>query len=51
MYDTVQADEVMADLQANGYLTDAGLTFLGVTAAKQAEQDFIQAEKELPHAH
>jgi hypothetical protein len=51
MYDTVQADEVMADLQANGYLTDAGLTFLGVTAAKQAEQDFIQAEKELPRAH
>ena len=51
MYPKEQADEVFGELREWGYVTDTGLTFVGVTAAKQAEQDFIEAEKELPHAH
>jgi len=51
MYPKEQADEVFAQLREWGYITDTGLTFVGVTAAKQAEQEFIEAEKELPRAH
>jgi tRNA splicing endonuclease len=51
MYSQEQADEVFAQLREWGYITDTGLTFMGVTAAKQAERDFIEAEKELPRAH
>jgi tRNA splicing endonuclease len=51
MYPKEQADEVFVQLREWGYITDTGLTFVGVTAAKQAEQEFIEAEKELPHAH
>ena len=51
MYPKEQADEVFAQLLEWGYITDAGLTFVGVAAARQAEQEFIEAEKELPRAH
>ena len=46
MYERPQAEQVLADLRTGGYVTDNGLTMIGVQAAKEAEAEFIKAGEE-----
>jgi len=46
MYERSQAEQVLTDLRAGGYVTDTGLTMIGVQAAKEAEAEFIKAGEE-----
>ncbi len=42
MYDRAGAQKVFDDLRASGHIVDNGLSFIGVDAAKKAEQEFKQ---------
>jgi len=42
MYEKPEAQKVFADLSASGYIIGEGLSFIGVDAAKKAEQEFKQ---------
>ena len=42
MYDRAEAQKVFADLRASGHIVGEGLSFIGVDAAKKAEQEFKQ---------
>jgi len=47
MFDEAQATQVFGDLRQGGYLTDDGLTLIGVEAAKAAEVMFAKAGEEM----
>ena len=42
MYEMSEAKSVFDDLRASGYIVGEGLSFIGVDAAKRAEQEFKQ---------
>jgi len=42
MYDRAEAERVFDDLRASGHIVGEGLSFIGVDAAKKAEQEFKQ---------
>ena len=42
MYEKPEAKKVFADLRASGHIVGEGLSFIGVDAAKKAEQEFKQ---------
>ena len=42
MYDRAEAQRVFDDLRASGHIVGEGLSFIGVDAAKKAEQEFKQ---------
>ncbi len=46
MYERPQAQQVLADLRADGYVDGKGLTMIGVQAARKAEAEFIKAGEE-----
>jgi len=42
MYEMPEAKKVFDDLRASGHIVGEGLSFIGVDAAKKAEQEFKQ---------
>ena len=42
MYEKEEAKKVFAELRASGHIVGDGLSFIGVDAAKKAEQEFKQ---------
>ncbi len=42
MYEKAEAKKVFAQLRASGHIVGEGLSFIGVDAAKKAEQEFKQ---------
>jgi len=42
MYEEAEAKKVFAQLRASGHIVGEGLSFIGVDAAKKAEQEFKQ---------